>query len=128
MLWSSFTGIRLVPSSFPKVGRLGNGLGIYRSGGRVLDPSVFLGEKHIPMKEVFGPQVYFAFLKDIGLYFYSSTILTSTDVCEPLVGLGLERREEMETTHRESSTGSTVVLPRASDLNCRSGLYEAPQF
>ena len=68
------------------------------------------------------------FLKDIGLYFYSSTILTSTDVCEPLVGLGLERREEMETTHRESSTGSTVVLPRASDLNCRSGLYEAPQF
>ena len=48
MLWSSFTGIRLVPSSLPKVGRLGNGLVIYQSGGRILDPSGLLGEETHP--------------------------------------------------------------------------------
>lgn len=78
MLWSSFTGIRLVPSSFPKVGRLGNGLGIYQSGGRVLDPSGFLGEKHIPMKEVFGSQVYFAFFKGYRVIFLW---FNNTDQC-----------------------------------------------
>lgn len=66
----------------------------------------------------------FCILKDIGLYFYGSTILTSTDVRGPHVSLGIERREKMETTALVVQS----VLLGTTNLNCCLGLYKAPQF